>query len=216
MTLSLWVATASTVVAVLVGVPLAFGLERWRSRAKVFVEALVLWPLVMPTSVLGYFALVVLARGSAVGRAFESITGAPLLFSTRAAVIAACVTAVPLVVRATQSALASVDPALLFAARSLGASEWFIARNLTAPLSSRRIIAAATVAFARSLGEFGVTLVVLARSEGASRTASLAVFDSLRAGPSAQGQSLAVVLAALTLGAALFVQWLLAPRTGRD
>lgn len=211
--LALSVATTSTAVSVALGVALAFALERWRSRAKLVVEGLVLWPLVLPTTVLGYFLLVLFARDSALGRAVESLTGAPLAYTPRAATVAACVTALPLVLRGTQRALSSVDRSLLFAARSLGASEWYIARTITAPLIARGIVAASLFAFARTLGEFALTLMLLARLPQA-HSASLAALDLARSGQRPHSGSLALVLAALTLGAALLIQWLGTARLG--
>lgn len=212
--LSLSVAATSTAVAVALGVPLAFALERWRSRAKLVVEALLLWPLLLPTTVLGYFLLVLFARESALGRAVQSLTGAPLSYTPRAATIAAVISALPLVLRATQRALAAVDGALLFAARSLGASEWYIARTITAPLVARGIVAASLLAFARTLGEFSLSLMLLARAPEARR-ASLVALDAASAEPRPYAESLALVLAAFTLVTALLIQWLSTPKPAR-
>jgi molybdate transport system permease protein len=214
---SLWlafsVAATSTAVALVLGVALAFALDRWRSRAKLVVEALLLWPLVLPTTVLGYFLLVLFARDSAFGRAVESLTGAPLAYTPRAATVAACVTALPLVLRATQRALSAVDRSLLFAARSLGASEWYIARTITAPLITREIVAVSLLVFARTLGEFALTLMLLA-SLPEARNASIVALDVERLGQRSHSGALALVLAGFSLGAALLIQWLGSARPG--
>ena len=117
---------------------------------------------------LGYYLLVVIGRarpGSA--RRWEKITGSPLVFTWRAAVIASTLHAIPLLVKSSRAALENVDRSYEKAARSLGASEWRLFWRVSIPLSRRPIAAATALAFARSLGDFGATLMIARRYSGA-------------------------------------------------
>lgn len=213
--LSLWVATVSTVVALLVGVPCAFVLARKRVWGHRFLEALVMLPLVLPPTVLGYYLLAVLGRGTILGRAYERATGSPLTFTVEAAVLAGVVHALPLTVRTVRAALDAVDPTLEFAARALGATEWRVATTITLPLARRGVAAAAALSFARALGEFGVTLVIAGNIPGVTRTASIAVYEAMQAGRDAEAQALVAVLAALAIATVVLVGRLGEPRTVR-
>ncbi len=203
--LSLFVATAATLFALAVGLPCAWLLARKKFRGRGLLEALGSLPLVLPPTVLGYYLLVALGRRSVLGRAFEAVTGSPITFTVVGAVIASTVHAFPLLLRTARAAIAAVDPRLEDAARTLGASETRIAWRITLPLARGGIIAAATLAFARALGEFGVTLMVAGNIPGHTRTAALALYDAMQAGRDADAQAMAIVLTAVALVALLAV-----------
>ncbi len=197
--LSLRVAGTSAGLALVVGVPCAFALARGRVPGRKLLEAVVTLPLVLPPTVLGYFLLTVVGRGSLLGRAWERLTGGPLTFTITAAVLAGFVQALPLTVRTARAALDSVDPTLELAARALGATEWRVAATITLPLARRGLVAGAALAFARALGEFGVTLVIAGSLPGQTRTAALAVYEALQAGRDGEAHALALALAVVAL-----------------
>ena len=199
--LSFEVACAATFIALLSGVPCAWLLARRSFRGRTLLEALGSLPLVLPPTVLGYYLLVALGRRSVLGHAFEAVTGSPLTFTLWGAVIASTVHAFPLLLRTARAAIADVDPTLEQAARTLGANEIRIAFSVTFPLARSGIIAAATLAFARALGEFGVTLMVAGNIPGQTRTAALAIYDAMQAGRDSDAQALAAVLTAFALAA---------------
>lgn len=213
--LSLWVASISTVVALLVGVPCAFVLARKRLWGHRALEALVMLPLVLPPTVLGYYLLAVFGRNTMLGRAYERATGSALTFTVEAAVLAGVVHALPLTVRTVRAALDAVDPTLEFAARALGATEWRVATTITLPLARRGVAAAAALSFARALGEFGVTLVIAGNIPGVTRTASIAVYEAMQSGREAEAQALVTVLAAIAIATVVLVGRLGEPRTVR-
>lgn len=213
--LSLWVACVSTAVALAIGVPCAFVLARKRLWGQRLLEALVLLPLVLPPTVLGYFLLATLGRNTALGRAFAALTGSPLTFTVHAAIIAGVVQALPLTVRTVRAAIDAVDPTLEFAARALGATEWRVATTITLPLARRGVAAATALSFARALGEFGVTLVIAGNIPGSTRTASIAIYEAMQSGRDAEAQALALVLAAVALATVVLVGRLGEPRTLR-
>jgi molybdate transport system permease protein len=199
LTLSIRVAILATAVVVLVGVMLGWLLARRRFFGRELLDALVTLPLVLPPTVLGYYLLVLLGRGSAAGRIVEAITGEPLVFTWRGAVVAATVGALPLMVKTSRAAIASVDRSLEDAARTLGQSEWRVFWRVTLPLASRGIAAAAILAFARALGDFGATLMVAGNIPGRTQTAAIAIYDATQAGRDRYALMLVLILSALAL-----------------
>jgi molybdate transport system permease protein len=197
--LSFFVALAATAIALAIGLPCAWLLARRQFRGRTVLEALGSLPLVLPPTVLGYYLLVALGRRSVIGRAFESVTGSPITFTLFGAVIASTVHAFPLLLRTARAAISDVDPRLEDAARTLGSNEWRVAFTVTLPLARGGIVAATTLAFARALGEFGVTLMVAGNIPGRTRTAALAIYDALQAGRDAEAEGMALVLTALAL-----------------
>ncbi|MCA1593975.1 MAG: molybdate ABC transporter permease subunit [Acidobacteria bacterium] len=195
--LSLRVALVSTVIVVFAGVALAWLLARQRFFGREALDAIVTLPLVLPPTVLGYYLLVVLGRGGPAGRLFESLTGHQLVFTWQAAVVAASVGALPLVVKTSRAAIASVDCVYEDAARTLGHTEWQVFRRVTLPLASRGIVAAAMLAFARSLGDFGATLMVAGDIPGRTQTASIAIYDAAQSGHDRYAVTLVLILSAL-------------------
>ena len=194
--LSLRVAACATLFVVVFGVGLAWLLARKRFFGREALDAVVTLPLVLPPTVLGYYLLVVLGRGGPVGQAFEALTGEQLVFTWRGAVVAAAAGAMPLMLKTARAAIAGVDPQLEDAARTLGKSEWQVFRRVTLPLASRGIAAAAMLAFARSLGDFGATLMVAGNIPGRTQTAAIAIYDATQAGRDREAAALVLVLSA--------------------
>jgi molybdate transport system permease protein len=148
--------------------------------------------------VLGYYLLVVIGRASWIGHAWEAITGSPLVFTWRAAVIASTLHAIPLLVKSSRAALENVDRAYERAARSLGASEWRLFWRVSIPLARRPIAAATALAFARSLGDFGATLMIAGDIPGRTQTAAIAIFDAVESGNTLVARTLVIVISIVT------------------
>jgi len=197
--LSLRVAFVSTAIAFGVGLWLAYILANWEFRGKEVLDAAVTLPLVLPPTVLGYYLLVLLAGNSPLGKLWESIFRSPLVFTWKAAVIAALLHALPLLVKSARAALESVDRSLERAARNLGASEWRLFWRVTLPLARRSIFAAVALAFARSLGDFGVTLMVAGNIPGRTQTVAVAIYDAVESGNTALARTLVLVISAVAL-----------------
>ncbi len=208
--LSLIVATCATTVAIVFGVPLAWLLARRRFRGRSLLEVLVLLPMVLPPTVIGFYLLLSVGRRSVIGRAIEAVFGAPLVFTPAAAILATTVASAPFLVRAAQGGFEAVDHVFEDAARTLGRSELSVFLTVTIPLAWRGILAGTTLCFARAMGEFGATLMLAGNIPGRTQTASLAVYDSVQAGDMSRAAALAVTLSVVT-GVAL---WLLT-RVGR-
>jgi molybdate transport system permease protein len=198
--LSLQVATLATIVAVAFGIPLAWFLARHTFPGKRLLEALILLPIILPPTVLGYYLLRSIGRQSPVGRFIEQTLGVEIIFTWKAAVLTSTIVAIPLVMRAAQSAFETVDPTLEAAARTLGRGELSIFFTITAPLAWRGILAGTVLGFARAMGEFGATLMVAGNIPGRTQTLPIAIYDAVQAGRSATANTLVLLLSVLAVG----------------
>ena len=197
--LSLRVAFLATIIAIVLGLGVAYLLVHTRFRGRNLIETACTLPIVLPPTVLGYYLLVLLGRSSPIGKIYEQIFGSPLVFTWKAAVIAACVHATPLLVRAGRAAFQSVDHTLENVARSLGASEWRVFWRVTLPLARRSIAAAAVFSFARSLGDFGATIMIAGNIPGQTQTMSVAIYDAYQSGNTMVANVLVVILSLMAL-----------------
>jgi molybdate transport system permease protein len=191
--LSLEIATLATLIAAIVGLGLSTLLANVRFRGRDLIDVVVTAPIVLPPTVLGYYLLVAVGRRSAIGHAFEAVFGSSIVFTRTGAVLAATVGALPLVVKSGRAALEGVDATLMRAARTLGASPSRAFFTVQLPLAGRGIVAALMLAFARSLGDFGITLMVAGDIPGETQTASLAIYDAIQ--EHREGAALGMVLA---------------------
>jgi molybdate transport system permease protein len=197
--LSLRVAILSTALALAGGLWLAHLLANHEFRGKDALDAAITLPLVLPPTVLGYYLLIVIGRSHAFGKLWEEIFGSPLVFTWKAAVLAALLHSLPLLVKSARAAFESVDRRYERAARNLGASEWRVFWRVTIPLARRSVMAAAALAFARSLGDFGVTLMVAGNIPGKTQTVAVAIYDAVEAGNGALARTLVLVISAIAL-----------------
>ncbi len=209
--LSLQVTSAATVLAAIVGVALAGLMARSRFLGRDWLETLLTAPMVLPPTVLGYYLLTALGRSSSIGRAYESLASEPLVFTRTAAVLAGFLAALPFVVKTTRAAMEEVDPRLTAAAATLGAPPLRVFFTIVLPMSRSGIVAGVTLGFARSLGDFGVTLMIAGNIPGLTQTASLAIYDAVQANREAEAAGLVTVLSACAI-AALYVGTKLAQR----
>jgi molybdate transport system permease protein len=197
--LSLRVAVLSTAISLAAGLWIAYVLANRDFRGKELLNAAVTLPLVLPPTVLGYYLLVLIGRASPFGKIWEAIFGSPLVFTWKAAVVAAILHSFPLLVISARAALESVDRSYARAARTLGASEWRLFWRVTLPLARRSVFAATALAFARSLGDFGVTLMVAGNIPGRTQTVAVAIYDAVEAGNGALARTLVVVISVIAL-----------------
>ena len=189
----------ATLLALPIGIGTAWLLARKKFPGKEMLDIAITLPLVLPPTVLGYYLLVVLSRHSAVGRLYESAFGQPLVFTWQAAVVASTFHAIPLLVKSARAALESVDRTYERAARNLGASEWRVFWRISLPLARRSIVAASVLAFARSLGDFGATLMIAGDIPQKTQTAALAIYDAVESGNGALARVLVLILSAVSI-----------------
>jgi molybdate transport system permease protein len=174
--LSLQVTAVATAVLFVIGLALALALARSRFPGQTVLETMLYLPLVLPPSVVGYYLLVALGRGSPL----VEWLGWQILFTWPAAAIASAVVGLPLMVQVARAAIANVDPTLENAARTLGSSELEVFWRVTLPLARRGILAGLVLGAARALGEFGATLMVAGNIPGRTQTLPLAIYDAVQ------------------------------------
>jgi molybdate transport system permease protein len=198
--LSLQVAALATVLVAVGGLVLGLWLARSNFRGKSLVETLISLPMILPPSVVGYYLLLFLGRSGPL-----YILGLRIVFTWPAAVIASAVVALPLMVQSSRAAIAAVDPTLEKAAGTLGSPPWKVVWDVTLPLSRRGILAGAVLAFARSLGEFGATLMVAGNIPGRTQTLPLAIYDLVQANRMPQANGAVLLMTAVAFGLLLTV-----------
>lgn len=202
--LSLEVAVVATMISLAIALLAGWALSFLEFRGKEVLDAAITLPLVLPPTVLGYYLLIVIGRESWVGAAWETLTGSPLVFTPKAAVIAAIVHSAPLLTKYLRAAIESVDPIYIKAARSLGLPEWTIFLKVVLPLCRRAVAASAVLAFARSLGDFGVTIMIAGNIPGKTQTVSVAIYDAVESGNGGLARTLVLIVS----GIGLLVVWL--------
>ncbi|HEY6490463.1 MAG: molybdate ABC transporter permease subunit [Terracidiphilus sp.] len=177
--LSLRLATVTTAILLVLSVPLAALLALGRSRWLALLEALAVLPLVLPPTVLGFLLLVLLGPRTAVGRGITTLLGHPLAFSFGGLVVGSVLYSLPFAVQPLVAGFAAIDPALVDAARLLGASPLRIIVTLLVPLARRSLLAAAVLSFLHTIGEFGVVLMLGGDIPGATRTLSILLYNQV-------------------------------------
>jgi molybdate transport system permease protein len=177
--LTLKLATVTTAILLAVAVPLAALLVLGRGRWLAALEALATLPLVLPPTVLGFFLLVLLGPRTAFGRGITALLGHPLAFSFSGLVVGSVIYSLPFAVQPLVAGFAAVEPALVDAARLLGASRVRVVASLLVPLARRSLIAAAVLSFLHTTGEFGVVLMLGGDIPGATRTLSIVLYNQV-------------------------------------
>jgi molybdate transport system permease protein len=197
--LSLRVGLSALAVIFVLGTLAARAMTRRHFPGKDVVDGLLVLPLVLPPVVTGFLLLVLLGRNGPVGRLMEDAFGVRLLFTLHAAVLAAVVVAFPLMYQSAKAAFQSVDTRLEDAARTLGAGEARVFLTVTLPLAWPGLVAGTVLSFARSLGEFGATVMVAGNIPGETTTVPLAIFFLADAGDLRAAGIYALVISALSM-----------------
>jgi molybdate transport system permease protein len=175
--LTLALASITTVLLLILGTPLAWWLSRQRTQWPALIEAVVAMPLILPPTVLGFYLLLLFAPDTALGQAWQQLTGSQLAFSFSALVIGSVIYSLPFVVQPLQAAFQRVPENLLNAAATLGANPLDQFRSVVLPLTRRSFITAASLGFAHTVGEFGVVLMIGGNIPGETQVLSIALYD---------------------------------------
>jgi molybdate transport system permease protein len=199
--LSLKVGATATLLALPFGFAAAYAGTRLRPRGKAAFDTLVNLPLTLPPVVVGYLLLLLLGREGWPG-AFLRRHGVQILFTWKAAVIASAVVGFPLLVRSIRISIEAIDDGLVQAARTLGAGRLDTIATIVVPLSLPGIFAGSSLMFARSLGEFGATIVVAGNIPGVTQTLPLAIYDYAA---SPRGDGMAIALCAVSVAVSVVV-----------
>jgi molybdate transport system permease protein len=175
--ITLKLASVTTVILLLLGIPLAWWLAHTRLRGRAVIEAVVALPLVLPPTVLGFYLLIAFAPETPIAQFWESLTGSRLAFSFQALVIASVIYSLPFVVQPLQAGFQQLPRHLLEAAATLGANRWDRFRSVIVPSCRANFLSAITLGFAHTVGEFGVVLMIGGNIPGETQVLSIAIYD---------------------------------------
>ncbi|MGI5992833.1 MAG: molybdate ABC transporter permease subunit [Methanosarcina sp.] len=199
LSITLWIATMSSLLVLCSGVVIAYIFARRDFRGKKLAELLVTLPLVLPPTVIGYLLVILVGKNGFIGNLIFNFLGTGIMFTWQAAVIAAYTVSLPLMVRTAQAAIEAVDKELEYAAYILGRSEIETALLITLPLAKRGILAGLVLSFARAVGEFGATLMLAGNIPGKTNTMSISIYSAFQAGNNELAQVLVLILVLMSL-----------------
>jgi molybdate transport system permease protein len=212
--LSLQVACAATLLSLPFGFAAAYLITFVKFRGKMLVEVLVNMPLTLPPVVVGYFLLLLLGKHGWLGSLLND-AGIRLIFTLKAAVIASAMVGFPLLVRSLRIGMEGIDPQLINASRTLGARWFDTLLTVILPLSTPGLVAGSSLMFARSLGEFGATIIVAGNIPGVTQTIPLAIYE-YASSPGSETMALALCLVAVAISmVVLFLHELMAKKMAR-
>ncbi len=206
--LSLKIAFWATVIVLPPGILMGYLLARWRFPGRSLVETLIMLPLVLPPTAVGYALLRLLARDGPLGPdriGFDL----DLILTWKGAVMAACVMSLPLVARTARVAFHEVNPRFEAMARTLGAGALRTFFGVTLPLARRGVLAAAILGFSRALGEFGATVIVAGSIPGQTQTLALAIYNDIQTGHDGDAMQLLGITVVLAFAAVWCVEVLM-------
>lgn len=207
--LSLKVAFWATIINLIIGVGSGYILARKNIWCKELIDTVLTLPMVMPPTVLGYYLLVLIGKNGFIGQWLEQYFNINLIFTWQGAVIAATIVSFPLVFKPARAAFESLDSQLEQAARVLGISNAGVFLRITLPLAWRGILAGVLLAFARSLGEFGATLMVAGSIPGQTQTLSIAVYEAVQSGDDHLANMLVLIISVVCIVLLLIISKLL-------
>jgi len=192
--LTLELARTVSAVLLVIGLPIAYWIAFSRRRWKFLIEAVVALPIVLPPTVLGFYVLVALGPRSPAGRWWISFTGHTLAFTFTGLVIGSILYSLPFAVQPFAASFSAVDRKLIAASATLGASPLRTFFRVIAPISAPGLITGVVLAFAHTMGEFGVVLMVGGNIPGVTRTVSIDIYDRVQSGDYAGANQTAMVL----------------------
>lgn len=202
--LTLQIAALATIISLFIGTLIGYLLARKNILGRNLIDSFISLPLVLPPTVLGYYLLVLLGANSTLGRLWEHVFGWPLVFTPAGAVVAAVIHSLPLMIKSAKVAIEEVPLEIENAARTLGANGKKVFLHITLPLAKRGLLAATALTFARSLGDFGATIMVAGNIPGRTQTVAIAIYDAVQAGRDNQALTLVVIVSIL----AFLLLWL--------
>ena len=210
--LSLKVAGCATFINLILGTLLGYALAKTRVLGRDLLDTILTLPMVLPPTVMGYYLLVLFGSQGKLGQWLKQTFDINIIFTWQGAVLAATVVTFPLMVKPARAAFENVNPQLEQAARTLGVNEWAIFFRVTLPLAWRGILAGLLLAFARSLGEFGATLMIAGSIPNETQTLSIAVYEAVQAGDDDLANQLVIIISLVCVAILWLTQYLSKPR----
>lgn len=180
--LSIKTASLAGMIVIVLGTLTGRFFARKNFKGKAILETIIMLPMVLPPTVVGFFLIVIFGKNSIVGQAIEWLFNQPIIFTWSAAVIASIVVAFPLMYQSAKSGFQGVSRDIEDAARVDGASEWRIFLFISIPLASKSLLSGSILSFARALGEFGATLMFAGNIPGKTQTIPIAIYIAIDSG----------------------------------
>ncbi|PCI40958.1 MAG: molybdate ABC transporter permease subunit [Moraxellaceae bacterium] len=206
--LTVQLATLTTVLLLLLTMPLAWWLARQNSRLAVIVESIVTLPLILPPTVLGFYFLIAFSPEGILGSPWVTLTGEPLSFSFAGLVVGSMIYSMPFVVQPLQNAFRQLDLKYLETASTMGAGPQDQFFSIVIPLCRTGFISAATMGFAHTVGEFGIILMIGGNIPGQTQVASLVLFDHVEALNYSSAHLISAILMVSSLVMLIFINTL--------
>jgi len=203
--LTFQLAAVTTIILFFISIPLARWLASSNSKLKPIIETLVSMPLVLPPTVLGFYFLIAFSPGNAFGAWLNDWLGLKLVFSFTGLVLASVVYSLPFMVHPIQSGLSSLPPSLTEASSLMGKSKWNTLFNIQLPNIKASLLTGIVLAFAHTVGEFGVVLMIGGNIPGKTKVASIAIYDEVEALNYTAANFYSIVLFIITFCILLFV-----------
>lgn len=192
--ISLKVAVTSTIIVFIVGVFLAFIFNKYNFKGKSFCETVILLPMCLPPTVIGYGMLLLMGKNGPIGKVCIDIFGNTLIFTWIGAAVGAAIVSLPLMYQSAKSAFATIDKMYIESARTLGASEIYIFVHIIMPMAIEGILSGVILAFTRGLGEFGASLMIAGNIPGKTQTIPIAIYFAVESGNKLQGNILVTIV----------------------
>lgn len=180
--LSLKIASVSGIIAIITGTLTGRLMARKTFKGKAILETILMLPMVLPPTVVGFFLIVIFGKNSIAGQAIEWLFKQPIIFTWWAAVIASTIVAFPLMYQSAKSGFQGINVEIEEAARIDGANKWNVFYYISIPLASKALISGSILSFARALGEFGATLMFAGNIPGETQTIPTAIYVAIDSG----------------------------------
>jgi molybdate transport system permease protein len=203
--LSLKIAIVATILVVCIGLVVSWWMARREFPGKRIVQVLVNLPLVIPPTVLGFYLLLVFGRRGWIGHGLETVFGFRLVFHWSGGVLASVVVALPLFINTVRPAMAALDREVELAAQVDGATPFQVFSRITLPLVSKSLVAGTALSFARALGEFGATLMIIGNIPGKTQTISIAIYQAVLAGEYGVANQLVLLMTFIAVSIMLLI-----------
>lgn len=214
--ISLKVSIISTIITSILSIFIAWMMVKFNKKNGSVLEAIITLPLVLPPSILGYILLIVIGNNGLIGKIFYDNFGLSVIFTWKACVIASVIVSFPLMYQNCKASFQSIDKKILNAARTMGASEWKIFFRIAIPLAYTGIISGLILAFARSLGEFGATMMVAGNIPNKTQTIPLAMYYAVERGDKTMANTLMIVVVIFSFSLIYFLNRWIEKRRNRN
>ena len=214
--ISLKVSIISTIITSILSIFIAWMMVKFNKKNGSVLEAIITLPLVLPPSILGYILLIVIGNNGLIGKIFYDNFGLSVIFTWKACVIASVIVSFPLMYQNCKASFQSIDKKILNAARTMGASEWKIFFRIAIPLAYTGIISGLILAFARSLGEFGATMMVAGNIPNKTQTIPLAMYYAVERGDKTMANTLMIVVVVFSFSLIYFLNRWIEKRRNRN